>query len=86
MKPRAATTHSLERTSPKGGPFVGRCVLCGQEGLRSGGALLPCPNTRSVSDAQALIDAINGPPMPGQGPFGGGPEAGKCAPAGEVAP
>jgi hypothetical protein len=56
-----ATTHSLERTSPMGGAFVGRCVLCGALGLPSGAALWPCPNPSRKSEDQALIDAIERP-------------------------
>lgn len=55
-------THSLERTSPKGGPFVGRCRLCGQSDLPSKAALWECPNPRGVSSGQVLIDAIEGEP------------------------
>lgn len=55
-----AQHHSLERTSPKGQGFVGRCVLCGEEGLRIGDALKHCPNPRGVSEEQSLIDAIEG--------------------------
>jgi hypothetical protein len=53
-------THSLVRTSPKGQDFVGRCVLCGQEGLPMIAALLKCPNPRGVSNDQAVLDAILG--------------------------
>lgn len=53
-------THSLRRTSPMGGPFVGRCVLCGATGLSMGAALDTCPNPRGVSSDDALIDAIEG--------------------------
>ena len=56
-----ATTHSLERTSPKGGPFIGRCVLCGETGLSMGAALKPCANPEAVSSGDALIAAIRGP-------------------------
>ncbi len=27
-------THLLDRTSPMGGPFIGKCRYCGAEGLR----------------------------------------------------
>jgi hypothetical protein len=56
----AATTHSLERTSPKGGPFIGRCVLCGKPGLKSSDALKPCPNPRGVTSNESVINAIEG--------------------------
>lgn len=35
--------HVLERTSPKGERFVGRCVRCGQAGLPAVSAREPCP-------------------------------------------
>lgn len=59
------TTHSLERTSPKGKPFRGRCVLCGAEDLPANAALDPCPNPRRVTRDQALVDAIEGAPKDG---------------------
>ena len=36
--------HALERTSPKGGPFVGRCRLCGQDGFPPAAAAWTCPS------------------------------------------
>jgi len=54
-----ATTHSLERTSPKGGPFIGTCRLCGTPGLTSGQANEWCANPNSVTDADSLLDAID---------------------------
>lgn len=50
------STHGLERTSPKGGPFVGRCVYCGADGLPMSAALEACP-TAPAQDQQVL-DAI----------------------------
>ncbi len=52
-------THGLERTSPKGGPFVGRCIYCGQEGLLMRAALEPCE--KAPAQDQQVIDAIKGP-------------------------
>jgi hypothetical protein len=54
-------THAIERTSPKGGPFIGTCRLCGQTGLRAGDALVICPNPGGVTSDEALIDVIDGP-------------------------
>lgn len=54
-------THSLERTSPKGEDFVGRCVLCGKQGLPMTAALEKCPNPRNVTNEEAIINAIKGP-------------------------
>jgi hypothetical protein len=56
-----ATTHSLERTNPKGKKFVGRCVLCGATNLPAEAALWPCQNPRQVSQEDMLVEAIEGP-------------------------
>jgi hypothetical protein len=53
-------THVVIRTNPKGQPLVGRCALCGKEGLSSSDALKPCPNPRGVSSDDALLSAITG--------------------------
>lgn len=53
-------THSLERTSPKGERFIGRCVLCGATDLPSSAALERCANPQRVSRDNALLDAIEG--------------------------
>lgn len=58
---RCMQTHVLERTSPFGGPFVGRCVLCGKSGLPSSAALAMCENPGLVTEDEALIAAIEGP-------------------------
>lgn len=55
-----AKTHCIERTSPKGGPFLGTCRLCGQPGLIMADALKWCPNPVNKTDNQALLDAISG--------------------------
>jgi hypothetical protein len=54
-------THALERTSPKGGPFIGRCTKCGMTGLRISAVQEPCENLRGISEDDALIGAIEGP-------------------------
>lgn len=54
------TTHALVRTSPKGDPLVGRCVLCGAENLRSSAVEEPCPNPGKKSGGDALVQLING--------------------------
>jgi hypothetical protein len=61
MADRCMQTHSLERTSPMGGPFVGRCVLCGTEGLPASAALKMCENPELVTEDEALLQAIEGP-------------------------
>lgn len=64
-----ATTHSLERTSAMGGPFLGKCVLCGAIGLTAREANLPCPNPGGVSEDQALLNAVSGSPEPAHHEF-----------------
>jgi len=51
-------THGLERTSPKGGPFLGRCIYCGKQNLRPHDALRPCE--KAPSQDQQVLDAIEG--------------------------
>ena len=52
-------THGLERTSPKGEPFIGRCIYCCKEGLPMRAALEPC--CMAPSQDQQVLDAVNGP-------------------------
>lgn len=52
-------THGLERTSPKGGPFLGRCVYCGKENLPPSAALEACD--KAPSQDQQILDAIDRP-------------------------
>lgn len=54
--------HSLERTSPKGGPYIGKCTLCGKEGITIAKLMTErCSNPNGVSQSQVLLDAIEGP-------------------------
>lgn len=53
-------THTLHRTSPKGGPFVGVCSKCGRTGLTSTFEDLPCANHRGTTQEQDLVEAIEG--------------------------
>lgn len=53
-------THALERTSPKGQPFIGTCRLCGQAGLTSKDVMKPCENVRGLSQEEAVLEAIVG--------------------------
>jgi hypothetical protein len=55
---RGATvnTHGLERTCPKGGPFIGRCVYCGAENLSMKAALEPCP--AAPDQSQQVLNAL----------------------------
>jgi hypothetical protein len=54
--------HLVDRTSPKGGPFIGTCRLCGMSGLTIGAALTECENVRGLSPSEALLEALH-PPM-----------------------
>lgn len=54
-------THAIERTSPKGQKFFGRCTKCGRDGLGMADALEPCPMDAVVSDEAALISIIDRP-------------------------
>lgn len=58
-----AVYHSLERTSPKGRPFIGTCRLCGTPNLRVEDALKECRNPRGLTEEESLIDAIEGKPI-----------------------
>jgi hypothetical protein len=55
-----ATTHNIERTAPKGGPFIGTCRLCGMPGLTSGQANEFCGNPNSATNEDSLMKAITG--------------------------
>jgi len=52
-------THGLERTSLKGGPFLGRCIYCGLENLSPRAALDLC--AKAPAQGQQVLDAIKGP-------------------------
>lgn len=53
-------THALRRTSPKGGPFLGTCLKCGQENLPAAAIGKPCANPANLTQDEALIIAIEG--------------------------
>lgn len=55
-------SHAVIRTSAKGGPFVGRCLKCGEDGLGLSAALECCPADNAVSDTQALIEILASEP------------------------
>jgi uncharacterized OB-fold protein len=50
--------HALERTSPKGGPFISRCIRCGMTGLPMSAICEECPNTREMTADEALIESV----------------------------
>jgi hypothetical protein len=49
--------HVLQRTSPLGELFIGKCIRCNAEDLRMAQANEPCPNTNNLSD-DAIIERI----------------------------
>jgi hypothetical protein len=50
----------VNRTSPKGTPFVGTCAACGTRGLTSKTMHGECANQRRMTNKQAIIEAIEG--------------------------
>jgi len=65
MSKKITQMHSIERTSPKGGKFVGVCVLCGEEGLTPADMSRVCPNPEGVTEDEAVLGAINSAPTDG---------------------
>lgn len=54
-------SHSLERTSPKGGPFIGRCTKCGMTDIPLSRMHEDCANPANLSDTDALELALRLP-------------------------
>ena len=52
------TKHAIERTSPKGGPFIGTCRLCGRKGLTIMQSQDDCDNVRGLTEDDALLDTL----------------------------
>lgn len=50
--------HAIYRTSPKGGPFLGTCSLCGKTGL-SNPWESNCINIRGLTQGEALLEALD---------------------------
>lgn len=57
-------SHAITRTSPFGGPFIGRCIKCGANGLGLGAPLEDCPADGILSDEQALLKILGRPDEP----------------------
>lgn len=53
--------HALERTSPKGGPFIGTCRLCGTPNLPGEAIWQECPNQRGLTNEEAIVESVIGP-------------------------
>ncbi len=51
-------THVLVRTNPKGEIFVGRCTLCGKEGLPTASAFEVCENPKKISQDDAFVSLL----------------------------
>lgn len=58
MTDKPTTVHSLERTSPKGSQFIGRCVLCGKRGLTFVDIDEHCENPIAATQDEALLQAL----------------------------
>lgn len=58
MNWKPASTHAIQRTSPKGTPFLGTCWQCGTPNLPASAALDPCPNQRGLTQDESLVEAI----------------------------
>jgi hypothetical protein len=65
MIERPSNKHSLRRTSPKGGPFIGTCFLCGTPNLTLENMQDECPNQRGLTQDQAVVEAVLGEDDPG---------------------
>lgn len=50
--------HSLSRTSPKGGPFVGTCTKCGLKDIPLARMWDECANPAGLSNTDALNVAL----------------------------
>lgn len=51
----------VNRTSPKGSPFLGICAACGKTGITNAELFTDeCPNQRGMTDEEAIIEAIEG--------------------------
>lgn len=57
------STHVLERTSPFGEPFIGKCVLCGAKNLTMNQSNDHCDNPCGIPAEVALAEAVS-PPSP----------------------
>lgn len=49
----------VNRTSPKGTPFIGTCAACGKPGITHSMLIGDeCDNVRGMTQEQALLEAI----------------------------
>ena len=54
-------THAINRTSPKGEPFVGACIKCGMTNLPMSAVNDECSNPSRMTQHEALFRAIEPP-------------------------
>jgi hypothetical protein len=50
----------VNRTSPKGEPFIGTCAACGKTGITFDNTDEYCENQRGLTQEQAVLEAIEG--------------------------
>jgi hypothetical protein len=55
-------THIIDRTSPMGTSFIGKCRLCGKEGLRIADVNDECHSHPELSDDDRVLLAIDEEP------------------------
>ncbi len=60
MTANPAKTHATTRTSPKGGPYLRRCIQCGAENLTIEETFGYCENIIEATEAESLLVVING--------------------------
>jgi hypothetical protein len=56
-------SHSLQRTSPKGQPFVGTCTKCGMTDIPLSKMREECANPANLTQEEALVIAIKEGPQ-----------------------
>jgi len=55
-----AKHYLVNRTSPKGQPFVGTCAACGKTGITFDRiSTEECENIRNMTSEEALLEAVN---------------------------
>lgn len=52
----------VNRTSPKGQPFIGTCASCGKTDITFETMNNECSNPRGLTQEQSLLEAIEGKP------------------------
>lgn len=52
-------THALNRTSPKGTPFLGTCMKCGRTNLPPSAVNEECDNPAGMTQEAALLSVLS---------------------------